>query len=84
MFDISDSNAINASFRAILDMDYDTPGRREMAETFGRMFFAQLTDENKAFWKWCFKSTKVIANSTAMGDCEGRILARQERMMMDW
>jgi hypothetical protein len=53
-YDISTADGINTMFRALIDMDVETAGRRDMIETAGRVFWHQLNDENRRFHRWMF------------------------------
>ena len=81
-YDISNADAVNASFQQIIDANPD--GVRNVPEfkTFGEMFFHLLTDNNRRLYHWVypprtFGGTEADERAHRI---EGAILARQERM----
>ena len=78
--DISNPAAINAAFKAYALEGFGAENAE--VELFGRMFWRDLTAENRKLYHWVWPPRRPTRVDEAAHYWEGRILARQEEM--DW
>ena len=74
IYDISD---VNQTFKQMIQDKSGEVRNSIEIEQFGKLFWAQLNDDNRKLYHWVFPP-RNLACSTGI-DYEGRILARQER-----
>lgn len=74
IYDLSD---VNETFKNMVQTkDGDVRNSPEI-EQFGKLFWAQLNDDNRKLYHWVFPPRRFGGHMGA--DYEGKILARQER-----